>query len=142
MHLVSSSLRRSDNDPMSRAPMSSAPLSSAMRTTPLLAAVILALVALAGCSKKDLPTEEFQVLQETPETRAEALAKAKVRCEEQTRRSGMKSVLSIFSRLRPGSAERAFIECMEDKGFDPNAPEEFPERPDDKSLMTELPAEH
>lgn len=131
MHFVSRSLRRSDNGPMSHA----------MR--PLLVVLLLAFVLpLAACSKKDLPTEEFQISQETPETRAQAMAKAKIACEEETRRSGMKSMLSIFSRLRPGSAERDFINCMEDKGFDPEAPEPFPERPEDASLVTELPAEN
>ncbi|MFD0986763.1 hypothetical protein [Methyloligella solikamskensis] len=117
-------------------------MSHAMRT--LLIALLLAFtLPLAACSKKDLPTEEFQISTETPETRAQALAAAKTACEEQTRKSGMKSMLSIFSRLRPGSAERDFINCMEDKGFDPDAEEEaFPERPDDTSLATELPAEN
>lgn len=110
-----------------------------LRALAILAALAL---PLAACSKKDLPTEEFQVLQNTPEQRAQALAAAKAACEAETRKSGMKSVLSIFSRLRPGSAERAFIDCMEDRGFDPDAPEPFPERPDDEALAAELPAEN
>jgi hypothetical protein len=99
-------------------------------------------VSLAACSKNELPTEEYQISSETPEMRAEALANAKIACEEQTRKSGMKSVLTIFSRMRPGSAERAFVSCMEDKGFDPDAPEAFPERPEDAVLASELPAEN
>ncbi len=119
-------------------------MSQALRSAPRLAALSLVLaISLAACSKKDLPTEEYQISSETPETRAEALAQAKIACEEQTRRSGMKSVLTIFSRMRPGSAERAFVSCMEDKGFDPEAAEAFPERPEDASLTAaELPAEN
>ncbi|MEG6510108.1 hypothetical protein V6C03_14150 [Methyloligella sp. 2.7D] len=78
-------------------------------------------LGLAGCSKDKLPTDEFQILGDTSKTRAEALAAAKVQCEAETRKRGIKSVVSIFSRLRPGSAERDFRNCMQDKGFNPDA---------------------
>ncbi|ODA66858.1 hypothetical protein A7A08_02155 [Methyloligella halotolerans] len=118
-------------------------MSQASHISSLLAVLLLAAsLLIAGCSKKELPTDEFQVLQQTPEARAQALADAKTKCEEQTRKSGMKSMLSIFSRLRPGSAERAFVDCMEDKGFDPNSAEAFPERPEDGTLMSDVPPEN
>lgn len=119
------------------------PIARHLRVLAMLAALGLPLaLAVAGCSKKELPTQEFEVANDTPLTRAQALAAAKAECEEETRKSGIRSVLSIFSRLRPGSAERAFISCMEDKGFDPDAPEPFPERPEDDSLAVEIPAEN
>ena len=46
-----------------------------------------------------------------------AMAEAARVCKEQTREKGIKSVLAIFSSMRPGAVDEDYITCMKGKGY-------------------------
>ena len=47
----------------------------------------------------------------------QALAQASQACKEQTREKGIKSVLAIVSRMRPGAVDEDYVNCMRNKGY-------------------------
>lgn len=83
------------------------------------------LVALAGCTGSEVKPGEFTV-QPAPGKKSkdgaakasETLEAASVACKEQADKEGIKSLAAIFSRLRPGQAERAYAACMSERGFE------------------------
>jgi hypothetical protein len=46
-----------------------------------------------------------------------ALEQASTACKESTLDKGTKSVLAIFTRLRPRAVDQDYISCMTNKGF-------------------------
>jgi hypothetical protein len=86
----------------------------------LLLALLLAAVSLGACDRGG-PAPGDTVLAEpkpTPDKPAEPLATATAICQEQTRAKGIKSVAAIFSRLRPGQADKEFADCMRGRGYE------------------------
>ena len=47
----------------------------------------------------------------------QAFAQASLACKEQTRDKGIKSVLAIVSRMRPGAVDKDYVDCMRIKGY-------------------------
>jgi hypothetical protein len=39
-------------------------------------------------------------------------------CKVETKRKGMASIVGIFSRLRPGSADADYLACMKARGYE------------------------
>jgi hypothetical protein len=96
-----------------------------LKSTAIFALLLFASTAfgLSACSRKSLPSDEFKILDSSPQnqTRAQALAAAKATCAKQTEHHGISSVFGIFSHLRPGAAQRDYIDCMKAQGFDAEA---------------------
>ena len=47
-----------------------------------------------------------------------AIEQASQACKsEQTREKGIKSVLAIVSRMRPGAVDEDYVNCMRNKGY-------------------------
>ena len=82
------------------------------------------LILLAGCSHQDLPPVQSATATPASASGAEDAAKAKAyetaskACKEETEKKGFGSVLGIFSRLRPGSSEADYANCMKKRGYE------------------------
>jgi hypothetical protein len=89
------------------------------------AALIVVLVLLAGCSHPDLPPVA-STPSATPASagggedaaKTKAYETASKACKEETEQKGFGSILGIFSRLRPGSSEADYANCMKRRGYD------------------------
>jgi hypothetical protein len=46
-----------------------------------------------------------------------ALEQASTACKESTREKGIKSVLAIVTRMRPGAVDEDYVNCMKNKGY-------------------------
>jgi hypothetical protein len=46
-----------------------------------------------------------------------AIEQASKTCKDDTRDKGIKSVLAIVTRMRPGAVDEDYIACMKDKGY-------------------------
>jgi hypothetical protein len=46
-----------------------------------------------------------------------AVEQASQVCKDQTRDRGIKSVLAIVTRMRPGAVDEDYIDCMKRKGY-------------------------
>ena len=84
----------------------------------VLAACLLAALA-QGCSApapKDVTlTNRYPAKAEETGNTLEAAERA---CKEETKRKGIASIVGIFSRLRPGSADEDYIACMKARGYE------------------------
>src|SRR5262245_27096987 len=94
--------------------------------------IVLAVVAtsllLVACSRHELPpvdtttpaapTATTNDAKEAKEQKAKQFQDAAKACKDQTERKGFGSVVGIFSRLRRGSAEEDYANCMKQRGFD------------------------
>jgi hypothetical protein len=82
-------------------------------------AVVLLGASLAGCAEP--APHDFTLVGQRPAKAEEAhntIQNAEANCKEDTERKGKANVLAIFSRLRPGSADKDYIACMKAKGFE------------------------
>jgi hypothetical protein len=87
---------------------------------PVLAASLLAVIA-SGCSQSQPSPKNFTLAGQIPPKAAETentLEVAERACKAETRRKGMASIVGIFSRLRPGSADANYIACMKTRGYE------------------------
>ena len=75
--------------------------------------LILSACSLAGPSSHSFTTATPTKAKPDPT----ALEQASTACKESTRVKGIKSVLAIVTRLRPGAVDRAYADCMKNKGF-------------------------
>jgi hypothetical protein len=78
-------------------------------------------IALAGCSRPELPNNDFVLTGERPAKAAEAgntAEAAKLACEAEIKKKGISSVVNIFSRFRRGSAEEDYVACMKRRGYE------------------------
>ena len=86
----------------------------------VLATCLLATL-LPGCSHYEPPAQEFVLVDQRPDKAKESkntVSAATAFCKLETQRKGIKSIASIFSRLRHGSAEKDFIACMKNRGYE------------------------
>jgi hypothetical protein len=86
---------------------------------PLLACLLAPLVP--ACSQLEPKPRDFTLAAQRPakaEEAGKALAAAELGCKEETRRKGIASVVSIFSRLRKGDADEDYIACMRRRGYE------------------------
>lgn len=83
-------------------------------------AALLLPILLQGCSMSDPAPRQFVRVTETPvrETDAEKLEAARTACKEETKRKGIRSVVGILSRLRPGASDEDYIACMRARGYE------------------------
>jgi hypothetical protein len=76
----------------------------------------LLVMLLSACSP-NLPAHDFTSVEPPEKNAAALLAEASTACKEQTRKKGIGSILGIFSRLRPGSADADYVACMKERGY-------------------------
>jgi hypothetical protein len=84
-----------------------------------LAACLLA-TWLTGCASEPAP-RGFTLVGQRPAKAVEAgntVEAAEAACKEDIKTKGMANMLAIFSRFRPGSADKAYIACMKTRGYE------------------------
>ena len=89
-------------------------------TGSVLAASLLAVLT-SGCSQSQPSSKDFALVSQTPAKAAEGkntLQEAERACKAETQRKGIASIVGIFSRLRPGSADADYIACMKARGYE------------------------
>ena len=73
---------------------------------------------LSACSLAGPPSHTFTTATPTPaKPDPTALEQASTACKESTREKGIKSVLAIVTRMRPGAVDRDYVNCMKNKGY-------------------------
>ena len=85
-----------------------------------LAACLLG-ACLTGCSYTEPAPRDFTLVGERPAKAQEAgnaLPAAEAACKQDTKTKGMANMLAIFSRFRPGSADKDYIACMKARGYE------------------------
>ena len=75
--------------------------------------LMLSACSLAGPTPRTFTAAEQKPAKPDPT----ALEQASKTCKETTRDKGIKSVLAIVSRLRPGAVDEDYIACMKNKGY-------------------------
>jgi hypothetical protein len=91
-----------------------------MRNVPAALALCLFAALALGCSQAEPTPKDFTLVRQTPakaEESGNTLEAAEAACRAETRKRGIASVAAIFSRLRPGSADEDYIECMKRRGY-------------------------
>jgi hypothetical protein len=91
----------------------------------VLAAGLLAALS-QGCSQTQPAPKDTALASQRPaktdetakKETANTLEAAEKACKEDTKRKGIASVVGIFSRLRPGSADEDYRACMKGRGFE------------------------
>lgn len=86
----------------------------------VLAACLLGALA-QGCSRTMPAPKDVALTSHSPakaEETANTFEAAQRACKEETKRKGIASVVGIFSRLRPGSADQDYLACMKARGFE------------------------
>ena len=86
----------------------------------VLAACLLGAL-LAGCGHSEPAPRDFTLVDQRPAKALEAgntLDVAEKACKLETETKGMSNVLAIFSRFRPGSADKDYIACMKRRGYE------------------------
>jgi hypothetical protein len=75
---------------------------------------------LLGCASDPAPHDFTLVGQRSAKAQeaGNTLAAAEAACKEDTKTKGMANMLAIFSRFRPGSADKDYIACMKARGFE------------------------
>jgi hypothetical protein len=89
-------------------------------TNAALAACLLA-AWLTGCSYTEPAPRDFTLVGQRPAKAEEAgntLEAAEADCKEDTKTKGKANMLAIFSRFRPGSADKDYIACMKARGYE------------------------
>jgi hypothetical protein len=76
-------------------------------------------LTLSACSLAGPPDHSFTAINaEQPNQQDKtAMEQASKACKDSTREKGIKSVLAIVTRLRPGAVDEDYITCMKDKGY-------------------------
>lgn len=77
-------------------------------------------LALSACSLVGPAPRTFTAAESKStkqDTDAAALEEASKSCKASTRDKGIKSVLAILSRLRPGAVDEDYVACMKAKGY-------------------------
>jgi hypothetical protein len=89
------------------------------KLTSALAAVCALGLVLTACSLAGPNPHTFTPEAESKRTKpdARAIEQASKICKDQTREKGIKSVLAIVTRMRPGAVDEDYIECMKQKGY-------------------------
>jgi hypothetical protein len=89
------------------------------KLTGALTAVYALILMLSGCSLAGPTPRAFTPAAEQKRAKPDtaALEQASKVCKEQTREKGIKSVLAIVTRLRPGAVDEDYINCMKNKGY-------------------------
>ena len=86
-----------------------------------LAACLPLVALLSACSQSAPPPRDF-ILVGQPQAKAEeagnTLEAARLACQTETEKKGIKSITAIFSRLRPGQAEQDYVACMKARGYE------------------------
>lgn len=74
---------------------------------------------LSACSLAGPPDHTFTPSDAKPATLQDktVIEQASKACKDKTRDKGIKSVLAIVTRLRPGAIDEDYIACMKDKGY-------------------------
>jgi hypothetical protein len=73
---------------------------------------------LSACSLAGPASHSFTTATATPaKPDPTALEQASAACKESTRDKGIKSVLAIISRMRPGAVDADYVECMKKRGY-------------------------
>lgn len=75
---------------------------------------MLSACSLAGPTPRTFTTEAEQKPVKPDD---KALAQASQICKDQVREKGIKSVLAIVSRMRPGAVNQEYVNCMKNKGY-------------------------
>jgi hypothetical protein len=76
---------------------------------------------LAGCGHSEPAPRDFTLVDQRPAKALEAgntLDAAEKACKLDAETKGMSNVLAIFSRFRPGSADKDYIACMKRRGYE------------------------
>lgn len=87
------------------------------RVTAVWAAVCLLGLALSACSLAGPTNRSFTPAAKEATSDAEAIKAASKACKTATRDKGIKSVLAIVTRLRPGAVDEDYVACMKAKGY-------------------------
>lgn len=89
------------------------------KLTSALAAVCALGLVLTACSLAGPNPHTFTPEAESKRIKPDATAieQASKICKDQTREKGIKSVLAIVTRMRPGAVDEDYIECMKQKGY-------------------------
>jgi hypothetical protein len=91
------------------------------RVGPAVLAVCLLGMLASACSLAEPTPKDFTLVDQRPEKAKESgntLAKAELKCKEEIKKKGIASVVNIFSRLRQGSADEDYIDCMKRRGYE------------------------
>jgi hypothetical protein len=91
------------------------------RVRPAVLAVCLLGALASACSLVEPKPKNFTLVDQRPakaEETGNTLQAAETACKEETKRKGIKSVVNIFSRLRQGSADEDYIDCMKRRGYE------------------------
>lgn len=76
---------------------------------------------LSSCGHNDPAPRDFTLVDQRPAKAQEAgntLEAAEAACKDETKRKGIASVLSIFSRFSKGSADQDYVACMKARGYE------------------------
>jgi hypothetical protein len=73
--------------------------------------------ALSACSLVGAPHNFTAVAPQPAKPDPKALEQASQACKQATLEKGTKSVLAIFTRLRPGTVDQDYVNCMKNRGF-------------------------
>jgi hypothetical protein len=74
-------------------------------------------LALSACSLAGAPHNFITVAPQAAKPDPKALEQASQACKQATLEKGTKSVLAIFTRLRPGAVGEDYVNCMKNRGF-------------------------
>ena len=90
-----------------------------MRARLTLSVAAVSALMLSACSLAGPNPRTFSTAAEQKPVKPDdqALVQASQACKEQTREKGIKSVLAIVSRMRPGAVDEDYINCMQAKGY-------------------------
>jgi hypothetical protein len=76
---------------------------------------------LGSCAGSEPTPRDFTLVDQRPAKAEEAgntLDAAEKACKEETATKGISNMLAIFSRFRPGSADKDYIACMKRRGYE------------------------
>src|SRR5262245_10732399 len=76
-------------------------------------ALMLSACSLAGPSSLTFTTATHTNAKPDPT----ALEQASAACKESTREKGIKSVLAIVTRMRPGAVDEDYVNCMKNRAY-------------------------
>ena len=92
---------------------------SRVRSAVLAACLLGTLVS--ACSLAEPTPKNFTLVDQRPakaEETGDTLQAAQLACKEETKRKGITSVVTIFSRFRKGSADEDYVACMKGRGYE------------------------
>jgi hypothetical protein len=77
--------------------------------------------ALTACSYSEPTPRDFTLVGQRAAKANEAgntIEAAEIACKADTKEKGRANMLAIFSRFRPGSADKDYIACMKARGYE------------------------